>query len=109
MALGKQIGEFSFKATSITASSGPGKATTLQANFEGPQSGEAGTGAALVTLTAVAEPGAKSGTWSWSGMGFMDNGDTMSITGKAYKELPEKSKTKSRIEREFFFTGFLAG
>ena len=63
MAVGKQIGEFSFKSTSFTYSA----AGTVQGNFEGSVKGEGLTGPVLGTLTAVGALGAKSGTCSWVG------------------------------------------
>jgi len=74
MALGKEIGQFSFKSTSATLIPGPGKAITFQTNFEGTSKGEAGEGIEFGTLTVIAEPGAKSGTWEWCGAVFLKGG-----------------------------------
>ena len=71
MAVGKQIGEFSLKSTSLTYSA----TGTGQANFEGSVKGEGLTGPVLGTLTATGAPGAKSGTCSWAGTSYLDNGE----------------------------------
>jgi hypothetical protein len=70
MAMGKQIGEFSFKSTSLTYS-----AAGVQGNFEGTVKGEGLTGPVLGTLITVGAPGAKSGTCSWVGTAYLDNGE----------------------------------
>ena len=65
MALGKELGSFELKTTSFTVTPGPGKGRITQVNCEGTMSGDV-TGVILGTLTVVtAEPGAKTGTWSW--------------------------------------------
>ena len=81
MALGKAIGEFSLKAASFTVTPGPGSAFTIQGNFEGPVSGEAGAGTGVGTITVAFEPGAKSGTWSYSGLTFLNSGGSTGVTG----------------------------
>src|SRR5262249_12625750 len=81
MALGKAIGEFSYKATSFAMTPAPGVAVTIQGNVEGPMSGEAGTGTGIGTLFVTLEPGAKSGTWRWCGMGFFGNAGNVGAEG----------------------------
>ena len=81
MALGKQIGEFSFKATSTMYTPGPGGTITQQINFQGSATGEL-AGVAQGTLTVVAEPGAKKGTWSWCGTVAMANGSSYGDQGQ---------------------------
>lgn len=78
MAVGKQLGEFSLKATSFTYSA----AGTVQGNFEGSAKGEGLTGPVLGTLTAVGAPGAKSGTCSWAGTSYLDNGEEINGKGE---------------------------
>ena len=74
MAVGKEIGTFSLKSTSLTyAIDGTG-----QANFEGSVEGEGLTGAVLGTLHFAGEPGAKSGTCSWAGSVYLENGEEAS-------------------------------
>ena len=63
MAAGKQIGEFSLKATTFTYTPGPGGSILAQGNFEGTATG---FGAVLGTATFVSA-GTKSGTYSWCG------------------------------------------
>ena len=82
MAVGKQIGEFSLKGTSFPIAPGPGKALTLQGNFEGPITGEAGEGYGVGTLTLVTEPGAKGGTWTWSGLTYLSSGGGIGINSQ---------------------------
>ena len=82
MALGKQAGEFSLKATSFTVSPGPGKVRSTQANFEGPIKGNVGQGVEIGTLTVIGEPGAKSGTWSWCGTVALATGGSYGDQGQ---------------------------
>jgi hypothetical protein len=86
MALGKQVGDFSLKATSVTVSPGPGTTLTTQVNFEGPAKGDAGTGVLIGTLTIVGEPGAKSGTWSWCGVMALNTGGSFGSQGQGHWE-----------------------
>ena len=79
MTVGKAVGEFSFTSTSVTLSTTPDGGASSQVNLEGTASGY---GAVLGTMTFfAAEPGAKSGTTSWTGSGYLDNGDTVGGTG----------------------------
>ena len=80
MALGRQTGEFSFKGISSTYIPGPDNAVTTQINFEGSQSGDQ-PGVVQGTLT-VAGAGDKSGTWTWCGVGFLENGDSVTAKGQ---------------------------
>ena len=82
MALGKQVGDFSLKATSVTMSPGPGTTLTTQVNFEGPAKGDAGAGVLIGTLTIVGEPGAKSGTWQWCGIMALNAGGSFGSQGR---------------------------
>jgi hypothetical protein len=82
MALGKQVGDFSLKATSVTVSPGPGTALTIQVNYEGPATGEAGAGVLIGTLMIVGEPGAKSGTWQWYGLMALNAGGSFGSQGR---------------------------
>lgn len=68
MALGKEIGEFSFKQTSVTYAQDGG---SVSVNFDGTATG---FGTVLGTLIVRGEPGAKQGTCSWRGQAFLDNG-----------------------------------
>ena len=81
MALGKEIGQFSYKSISSTISAGPGTAMTLETNFEGTGKGPAGEGTDFGTLTLVVEAGATSGTWTWCGVGFLKGGGGVGVRG----------------------------
>ncbi|NOT57921.1 MAG: hypothetical protein HOP18_25235 [Deltaproteobacteria bacterium] len=78
MATGKQVGEFSLKATSITLTPGPGGSVLVQGNFEGTS---AAFGAILRTATFVSV-GAKSGTFSVCAAAYLENGDTLTGNGQ---------------------------
>jgi hypothetical protein len=77
MAAAKQIAEFSFKSTSLTYTATDGGGS-VQVNYEGSAKGEGLTGPVLGTLTAKGTPGAKSGTCSWAGIQYLDNGEELS-------------------------------
>ena len=78
MALGKELGQFSLKSTSLTyAIDGTG-----QANFEGSVESAGMTGAVLGTLHIAGEPGAKKGTCTWVGSVYAENGDEISGTSE---------------------------
>ena len=94
MALGKQIGEFSFKETPTTVTPGSGGALNVQANFRGQVSGEAGEGRGLGTLTIEFEPNMKSGTWSYCGMTAFSSGGGNIVNGQG--TLEETSSLKFR-------------
>ena len=73
MATGKPIGEFSLKTTSLTFTPGPGGSTLVSVNFEGTATG---LGAVAGTATFVSA-GMKSATYSWCGVAYLDNGDSI--------------------------------
>ncbi len=75
MPSGKQIGEYSMKSTSLTLAPGPGGSMVITANFEGTATG---FGTIVGTGTFV---GGKSGTFSYCGAAYLDNGDTNSGLG----------------------------
>jgi hypothetical protein len=100
MAIGKQIGEYSFKATSTTYTPGPGSAITQQINYQGSATGQL-TGVAQGTLTVVAEAGAKSGNWSWCGASYLDNGDIVGATAQGTWEPIGKHKWRLRGAANF--------
>jgi hypothetical protein len=82
MASGKELGEFSFKSTSATFTPGPGGSILVQVNYEGSATG---FGAVLGTAT-FASAGAKSGTYSWCGASYADNGDSTAGSGQGTYE-----------------------
>ena len=92
MAVGKQIGEFSLKSTSITYSA----AGSVQGNFEGTAKGEGLSGPVLGTLITVGVPGAKSGTCSWAGASYLDNGEAVSSKGEGTWEKVGTNKWRIR-------------
>ena len=68
MAIGSVAGEFSLKATSVTYRVG-----AVEVNYDGSASG---FGRVQGTMTfVVSAPEAKSGTCSWNGAAYMDNGE----------------------------------
>jgi hypothetical protein len=71
---GKQIGEFSFKATSLTYCSGPNDGLAVQINCEG----EALGGTVALTLTCTPS---KSGSYTTLGAQYLDNGDINTSKG----------------------------
>ena len=80
MAIGEAVGEFSFTSTSSTVSASPDGGASTQVNLEGTASGY---GTVLGTMTFFAdEPGAKSGTTSWVGTGYLENGDQVGGLGQ---------------------------
>jgi hypothetical protein len=83
MAVGKQIAEYALKSTSLTYSA----AGSVQGNFEGTAKGEGITGPVLGTLLTVGAPGAKSGTCSWAGTSYLDNGQEVAGKGEGTWEV----------------------
>jgi hypothetical protein len=83
MALGKEIGDFSFQ---ITSTSYAGEANTVQLNVDG---SAAGFGTVLGTMTFhVDSPGVKNGALSWRGQGFLENGENVVGIGEgAWEEI----------------------
>ena len=80
MAIGEAVGEFSFTSTSSTVSASPDGGASTQVNLEGTASGY---GTVLGTMTFFADaPGAKSGTTSWVGTGYLENGDQVGGLGQ---------------------------
>src|SRR5574337_1119710 len=72
MALGKEIGQFSLKSTSVRYSEEGG---SVEINYEGTASGY---GTVVGTLSLRGEPGAKAGPCSWTGQGFLESGEVVS-------------------------------
>jgi hypothetical protein len=88
MASGKQVGEFSLKAITLTFTPGPAGSTLVQVNYEGTATG---FGAVLGTATYVSA-GMKSGTWSWCAVAYLDNGD--SVTGNGQGTIESSGRHK---------------
>ncbi len=89
MALGKEIGDFTFKQTSATYAEDGG---SVSVNFDGTATR---FGTVLGTLIARGEPGAKQGTCSWRGQGFLENGDN--VVGLGEGTWQETGKHQWRI------------
>jgi hypothetical protein len=77
MATGKKIGEYSAKFTTLTFSPGPHGCTLIQANVEGSATG---MGAVLGTATFIVA-GGRSGSYSWYGIAYLDNGEQVTSNG----------------------------
>lgn len=91
MAIGKEIGEFSFATTGTTYGDETG---TVHVNCDGAASGY---GTVLGTLTFRGEPGAKSGSLTWRGQGFLENGDIVFGEGQGTWEELGKHKWHTRL------------
>jgi hypothetical protein len=89
MAKGKPVGEYSMKFTSLTYSPGPGGSTLIQGNCEGTASG---FGTVHGTGTFV---GGKSGTLSYCGAAYLENGETSSATGTGTYESSGKHRWRT--------------
>jgi hypothetical protein len=90
MASGNQVGEFSFKFTSLTVKAGPAGSTIIEGNYEGPASGMGtivGTGAFV---------GRKSGTYSTCSALYLDNGEELSGAGTGTFESNGKHRWKTQ-------------
>ena len=93
MAKGKALGEYSAKSTSATLSPGPGGSTVIAINFEG-TGNVAGLGSGTIVGTGTFV-GGKSGTFSYCGAGFLDNGETNSATGAGTYESSGKHRWRT--------------
>ena len=90
MAKGKELGEYSLKFTSFTLSPGPAGSIVTQGNCEGTATG---FGTTLGTAMFV---GGKSGTLSWCGSSFLDNGEQVSGTGPGTYESIGKHRWRTQ-------------
>jgi len=90
MALGKSIGEFSFKFTTMTNCPGPAGSVLNQFTWEGTATG---FGAVFTTTTSVGGP--KSGTFSECGTAYLDNGDGFSGIGQGTYESNGKNRWRT--------------
>ena len=87
---GKEIGEFSFNLTSLNFSPGPAGSVVIQVNCEGTATGFGTVAGSLATI-----PG-KSGTFSWCGAAYLDNGDLLTSTGSGTHESIGKHRWRTR-------------
>jgi len=93
MASGQGSIEFSLKTTSLTFTPGPGGSTLVQGNWEGTATG---LGALAGTATFVSA-GMKSATYSWCGVAYLDNGDSVTSNTQGTIESigPHKWRTQA--------------
>jgi len=76
MAKGNEVAQFSMKSTSATFSPGPAGSTVTQVNFEGTATGGFGTVAGTGSFV-----GGKSGSFSYCGVAYQENGDQLTADG----------------------------
>jgi len=88
---GKAIGEFSFKAITITYSPGPAGSVLDQVNWEGTAK-EFGT----VFGTATYVGGSKDGTFTACWVAYLDNGEQLSGIGSGTYESSGKHHWRTR-------------
>lgn len=81
MSMGKEIGEFALKITSMTFSRVQNDAVLVEANLEGSLTGEGIEGTVLGTAT-FDHAGSPQGTYDWCGASYLPHGDV--ITGDAH-------------------------
>jgi hypothetical protein len=91
MASVPQKGEYSFRFTSFTVTPGPAGSLPVQCNCEG---NATGYGTILGTLTAV---GGNSGTLSWCGRHFLENGEQLSVTGSGTYESSGTNRWRTHL------------
>jgi hypothetical protein len=83
MATAKKAGEFSFKSTGTTYVDAAGGGV-VHINLDGTATG---FGTVLGTLSLESDgPGIETGRTSWSGEGYLDNGEVMQSTGEGFYE-----------------------
>lgn len=80
MAIGKKIGNFAAKSTSITLSPGSGSMPNAQINYEGKVDGEVDA-TVYATMNFKSSDG-KSGTYTLSSLLILSNGDVVGASGR---------------------------
>jgi len=90
MAFGKEIGDFSFKITSVSYDGDAG----ARLNVDGTATSY---GTVLGTVALSGEPGASGGSASWSGQGFLDGGEVVSAMGEGTWEELGQHKWRTRM------------
>jgi len=88
---GKAIGEFSFKAVTITYSPGPAGSVLAQVNGEG-----TAKGFGVVCGTATVVGGSKNGSFSAGWVAYLDNGEQVSGLGSGTYESSGKHHWRTR-------------
>jgi hypothetical protein len=92
MAVGKEIGVYDLKSTSVTLVPGKGDTTTVHINYEGEL-----TGALACTVFAtmtVESPDGRDGTYKISARWFLNTGEILDATGEGETTLVEGHKWK---------------
>jgi hypothetical protein len=89
MALGKAVGEYSFKVTSATYGE-----TSVLVNFHGTATG---FGIVEGTLTVTGAPGATSGKCSWRAAGYLDDGTILNASSEGTWDTVGKHKWRIRL------------
>ena len=89
MALGKEVGDFSFKITSTSFSD---EGATL--DFDGTATN---FGTVLGTLIFIGEPARKFGSVSWRGSAFLENGEELGAVGEGAFEALGNHKWRIRL------------
>jgi hypothetical protein len=91
MALGKEIGTFSLKSTSTRYAEGGG---SVEITYDGTATG---FGTVLGTMILRGAQGAKGGPCSWTGQGFLENGEVVSGAGQGTWEELGKHQWRTRM------------
>ena len=89
MAIGKVLGDFSFKITSTAYA----EDNSVYVTVDGTASNY---GTVLGTLILRGEPNGKSGTLAWRGQGFLDDGSTVAGSGQGTYEEMGKHQWRTR-------------
>ncbi len=89
MALGKEIGDFSFR---ITSSSFSDDGATV--NFDGTATN---FGTVLGSMIFIGEPGRKFGAVSWRGSAFLENGEELGAVGEGAFEALGNHRWRTRL------------
>jgi hypothetical protein len=90
MAVGRQLGEYSLKITSLAFTPGPAGSLLVQAQCEGPATGY---GTVFGTGTFVV---GKSGTHGWCGAAYLDNGEIVTTNGQGTHESSGRHKWRTQ-------------
>jgi hypothetical protein len=92
MALGKEIGDFSFQITSVSYA---GEEGSIDVNVDGTATA---FGTVLGTMTFHVEaPGDKSGALGWRGQGFLESGENVVGVGEGAWEECGKHQWRTRL------------
>ena len=90
MALGKEIGDYSFSITSVSYEDEAG----VRINVDGTATS---FGTVLGSIALSGEPGAQSGSASWRGQGFLDDGEVVTGQGAGTWEALGQHRWRTRL------------